>query len=167
MGRAIGASGAVTAVMLLYALHFPHRQILFMFIIPLPIWLFVGFQVLQDTLQFLGHGAHNQTAVTCHLGGALFGFMYHRSGIRLMTYWPQWRMPRLKAQPKLRVYREEEEPEPVSVAAPPSSPRVDEQLEAQLDAILEKVGRSGKESLTEQERAILLRASEVYKRRRH
>lgn len=163
--NALGASGAITAVLVLYALHFPHRQILLMFLIPVPIWLFVGFQVAQDTFQFLSR-ENTYVAVTCHLGGALFGFIYYRSEGRLLSLWPDWRMPRFRSRPKLRVYREEDDAQPVSVAAPPAA-GVDEHLEAQLDAILEKVGRSGKESLTEQERAILLRASEVYKRRRH
>ena len=43
---------------------------------------------------------------------------------------------------------------------------MDEQLEAKVDAVLEKVARSGQASLTEHEREILLRASELYKRRR-
>lgn len=163
---ALGASGAVTAVLVLYALHYPHRQILIMFVLPVPIWAFVAFQVAQDTFLFLGR-EQTMTAVTCHLGGAAFGLLYYRLGIRLLNYWPEWRMPSLKTRPKLRVYREEEDAQPVSVAAPPPGPAVDEHLEAQLDAILEKVGRAGKESLTEQERAILLRASEVYKKKRN
>ncbi len=163
---ALGASGAITAVMVLFALHYPNRQILLMMFIPVPIWLFVLFQVGQDTFTFLNRTL-TYTAVTCHLGGALFGVMYYRSGVRLLSLWPDWRMPRVRSRPKLRVYREEEEKaQPVSVAAPPSS-GVDEHLEAQLDKVLEKVGRTGKESLTEQERAILLRAAEVYKRRKH
>ena len=43
---------------------------------------------------------------------------------------------------------------------------VDEHLEAKLDQVLEKVARHGQDSLTESERQILFRASEVYKRRR-
>jgi hypothetical protein len=46
------------------------------------------------------------------------------------------------------------------------APAEDEQLEAKMDAILEKISRAGKESLTESERQVLLRASEVFKRRR-
>jgi membrane associated rhomboid family serine protease len=164
-GAALGASGAITAVLVLYALHYPMQQIYLMCLIPVPIWVFVALEVAQDTYTFLSR-TQTYTAVTCHLGGALFSYMYYRSGVRLVNYWPEWRMPRLSPRPKLRVYREEEEAEPVSVAVPPG-PGIDEQLEAQLDAILEKVGRSGKESLTEQERAILMRASEVYKRRRN
>ena len=47
-----------------------------------------------------------------------------------------------------------------------SSGDMDEQLEAKLDAVLEKVARFGQDSLTESERQILQRASDMYKRRR-
>jgi hypothetical protein len=65
----------------------------------------------------------------------------------------------------VRVYREEEPRAPVAV---PAAPRRldDEQLEARMDAILEKISRVGKENLTDTERQVLLRASEVYRRRR-
>ena len=67
----------------------------------------------------------------------------------------------------MRVFRgDDESREPVRVAALPPAADVDEQLEAKLDAVLEKVARSGQASLTDTERQILLRASEVYKRRR-
>jgi hypothetical protein len=51
-------------------------------------------------------------------------------------------------------------------AQPTSGERADEHLEAKLDEVLEKVQRHGKDSLSESERAILVRASEIYKKRR-
>ena len=56
------------------------------------------------------------------------------------------------------------EPVPVSSAAP--NMQLDEHLEAKLDAVLEKVARFGQASLTDAERQILLKASEIYKRKR-
>ncbi len=53
----------------------------------------------------------------------------------------------------------------MTVPAPPRED-VDEHLEAKLDAVLEKVARYGQDSLTDSERQILFRASEVYKKRR-
>ena len=41
-----------------------------------------------------------------------------------------------------------------------------QRLRAQTDAILEKISRHGQESLTDGERELLLRASEVFKRRK-
>jgi membrane associated rhomboid family serine protease len=164
-GPCLGASGAVTAVMVLYALHFPRRVIYIWFVLPIPIWVFVGFQVLMDTLQWVGN-VQTGVAVTAHLGGAAFGFMYYIGGWRLASLWQglgNWR--RQRARPRLRVYRDDEEqrmPVPVPSA---SSPDVDEHLEAKLDAVLEKVARQGRDSLTESERQILYRASEIYRRR--
>jgi hypothetical protein len=43
---------------------------------------------------------------------------------------------------------------------------MDEHLEAKLDVVLEKVKKHGQESLNEDERAILFRASEIYRKRR-
>jgi hypothetical protein len=83
----------------------------------------------------------------------------------MLNWWPSWRFRGFGSRPRLRVFREEEESQPVPVGAP-AAPRVDEHLEAELDAILEKLSRTGREGLTEQEREILKRASEVYKRKR-
>lgn len=165
----LGASGAVTAVMVVYACHFPTRVIYLFFLIPVPIWLLVVFEVCQDLFHFLGGGG-TTTAVSVHLAGAGFGFLYYKMHWRVSNLWTwllerKWQRPR----PRLRVFRDEEgvASTPVSVAAPPpAGGEVDEQLEAKLDAVLEKVARSGQGSLTESERAILFRASEIYKRRR-
>src|SRR5262249_35363864 len=155
-------------VLVLCALHYPTRIILVALILPVPIWLFVAFSVAKDFFSFLGQSA-GHVAVDVHLAGAAFAFCYYRSGGRLVNLLPalgSWRrgIPR----PPLRVYRGEPQAAPVSVpaVAPPPAPN-DEQLEAQMDAILEKISRSGKESLTEHERELLLRASEAMKRRRH
>jgi membrane associated rhomboid family serine protease len=160
----LGASGAVTAVLVLCAFHFPHRVIYLFFLLPVPLWLLVVLQVAQDAFVFLGH-VKSPVAVTVHLGGAAFAALYYKRHWRLLNvadYFRDWQMARRRS--RLRVYREEP-PQPVPVAAPPLSDS-DEQLEAKLDAVLEKVARHGQGSLTEHERQILLRASEVYKRRR-
>jgi hypothetical protein len=65
----------------------------------------------------------------------------------------------------LRVYPDDEPNTPVAVPSPRSGD-VDEHLEAQVDAVLEKVSRHGQDSLTDSEREILFRASEVYKKKR-
>jgi membrane associated rhomboid family serine protease len=162
--QCLGASGAVTAVMVLYALHFPHRVIYIWFVLPVPIWAFVVFQVAQDAFIFAS-GLHTTTAVTVHLAGAAFGYFYHKRHWRLANWWPNWSAWRRASRSRLRVYREDDAQTPVTVAAPPAGD-VDEHLEAKVDAVLEKVARYGQASLTDSERQILVRASEVYKRRR-
>lgn len=163
--RCLGASGAVTAVMVLFALHFPTRTIYVFGLLPLPIWALVVLNVLQDLGVVLG-SQHSGTAVTVHLGGAGFGVFYYWSGWKLtglLGHLHGW--SRSWSKPRLRVYREDAR-QPVAVASPPAAPEVDEHLEAKLDAVLEKVARLGRDSLTDAERQILLRASEAFKKRR-
>ena len=161
------------AVMVLFACHYPRRVIYLFFFLPIPIWLFVLFYVAQDAFVFTT-GMHTQTAVTVHLAGALFGFLYYRRNWRLSPVWQslvRFRLPRRR--PRVRIYDEEpttpRRPRPsatptgATATAPASA--VDEHLEAQVDAVLEKVARSGRDSLTESEKALLVRASEMYKRR--
>src|SRR5580704_18099015 len=73
--RAYGASGAVTAVMLICACHDPYRTILLFWILPVPIWLFVVFAVARDFLGLLG--GMGKVAFAAHLGGAGFGYLYY------------------------------------------------------------------------------------------
>jgi membrane associated rhomboid family serine protease len=169
---ALGASGAVTGVLVLCAIHYPTRIIYVMFLLPVPIWLFVVFSVGMDAFRLLGH-MQNGVAVAGHLGGAVFAFAYHRFHIRLTNLLPGLRdWQRRRNQPRLRVYHEDEDdadkrPQAVAVAAPAASSALDdEQLEAKMDAVLEKISRVGKENLTDSEREVLMRASERLKKRR-
>src|SRR5687767_1985896 len=42
MPSGLGASGAVSALAVVFAFHFPHRKVLLLFVIPMPIWLLVA-----------------------------------------------------------------------------------------------------------------------------
>jgi rhomboid-like protein len=76
---ALGASGAIAGLILLFALIYPKEKLLFFGIIPVPaIWgavLFIGLDVWGLTAQAgggglpIGHGAH--------LGGAFIGILYY------------------------------------------------------------------------------------------
>jgi membrane associated rhomboid family serine protease len=158
----LGASGAVTGTMLLCAIHFPNRTILMMMMVPVPIWFFVVFSVVKDVIGL--YDDRTRVAVAGHLGGAAFAGLYYHFGWRLTGFWrgfQNWR--RQRSRPRLRIYKPSGDKEPVTVGARPDA---DEHLEAKVDAVLEKVMRSGQQSLTEQERQLLLRASEIYKKRR-
>jgi membrane associated rhomboid family serine protease len=171
-GSVVGASGAVTAVMVLYALHYPRKVIYLFLFLPIPIWFFVLFNVAQDGFALLSRNAGN-VAVSCHLGGAAFAYAYYKLQWNITNLLPNvkaWRKRR--SQPRLRVYREMEEdrPAPVGVTAaspPPTQGRPDDDiLEAKLDAVLEKISRVGKENLTDSDREVLRLAGEAIKRRR-
>lgn len=159
----VGASGAVTASMILCAFYHPRLTILLFFVIPTPLWLVAILYVAQDAFGFLS--GLQGTAFGVHLAGAAFGTVYFQSKMRVLRLGDWLRALRLpRSRPRLRVYEpEEEKREPVPVL---TGPTVDEQLEAKVDAVLEKMARHGRESLTESEQQLLLRASEIYKRRR-
>ncbi|HWG45273.1 MAG TPA: rhomboid family intramembrane serine protease [Gemmataceae bacterium] len=164
----VGASGGVMAVILLCAIHYPRRTILLFFILPVPIWLFVAFSLALDGYVFLdrNNNENRETAVAAHLGGALFAGVYYKLHWRLTNWLPQFRAWRRQlSRPRLRVYHEDDARRPVRVPAATVPPE-DDQLEAKMDAILEKISRVGKENLTENERQLLLRASEIFRRRR-
>lgn len=161
---ALGASGAVTAVMVLFAMHYPYRTFLLFFVIPVPAYICVALFVLFDTFGLFGGRPGVSIGFAAHLGGAAFGFLYYKSGMRLMNWWPsRMSMRPGKFKPRLRVYTEEPDGPPTPPSPAPERPEL---LEEQLDAVLAKVAKFGKDSLTERERQILQRASEVYKQRR-
>ncbi len=172
--RAIGASGAVMGLLVVYAFHWPHQRVLFFFVLPMPVWLlavlYVGLDLMGAFQAEVIKGKPAAIDYFAHLGGAFFGFLYYQTGFEFRRLFAR----RPRARPKLRVVpppvdEETREREPVGAqvqAAPRPSEAADEQLEAKLDAVLEKVSKHGQESLTSEEREILFRASELYKKRR-
>lgn len=172
-----GSGPAITALMVLFACHYPTHRILVMFVIPMPIWALVAVIVAMNTLGFFGTGGAIAFAGT--LAAVGFAFLYYWQQLRIAAMFSGWR-DRLRPQrsTRLRLYDEPAERLPSAVSASSatapartatatSSPRpVDEHLEAKLDQILEKVSQSGRDSLSSEENELLLRASEIYKRRR-
>ncbi len=174
VGPCIGASGAVTTMLILCALHYPRRIIHLFAILPVPIWLFAVFCVGADVYG-LFHKTH--IAVVVHLAGAVFAVAYYkwqRSLSEIVSGLMWWR--NRGSRMRLRLFQPDpEREEPVAVSASssassssmaPATAVVDEHLEAKLDAVLAKIAKSGKESLTKQEQEILQRAAQMYKRRR-
>ena len=75
----VGASGAVMAVFTAYALYYPNRELLFMFVIPVKIKYLFLFYLVSDIAGLL---PNNQTttgssiAHMAHLGGVFVSFIY-------------------------------------------------------------------------------------------
>ncbi len=178
----IGASGAVVALMVLYAFHFPRQQVLLFFVIPMPIWLLVVLYVILDTLG--AFGARGQgIAYFVHLGGVLFGVLYYLTGLNFGKLFGPISGTRNRKSERIRLRvvpassRNADTPTPNGAVVESSNrptdnesgkPKTapDEQLEKRVDQLLAKVSELGQESLTPEEREILFRASEIYKKRR-
>jgi membrane associated rhomboid family serine protease len=177
--RGYGASGAVNAAFVLFACHYPYRTIMIFFIIPAPAWLVAVGLLMIDFFGYFGVGDAG-VGYAAHLLGAAFGFIYYRYSLRVSTWLPAFgRRAPTRRGPSPRIFTDPPDdesdelpvsaptpPAPRAAASPASSRNVDEQLEAKLDLVLEKVSRYGRDSLTPEEKDLLLRASEIYKRRR-
>ena len=90
----IGASGAIYGVMLAYAMMFPNRTVVFMFMFPMRaatmVLLCMGIQVYA--LLNLRDGV----AYIAHLGGLLFGYLYLKRAWRVREFFGdlRWRLRR-------------------------------------------------------------------------
>jgi membrane associated rhomboid family serine protease len=148
----LGASGAISGVVVLYALNFPKRILLFMFVVPLPAWL-LGVLVIAFDIWGAMHRGDN-VAYTAHLGGAAFALAYFNlrwNFGRMLQSAAAWLKGR--SRPSLKVFKPEDGPNP-HVA------------DEDVDRILEKIHREGEGSLTRKERRVLENASREYQRRR-
>jgi membrane associated rhomboid family serine protease len=172
--KALGASGAVMAVLVVYAFHYPNTRVWLFYLIPIPIWLLVVIYVGKDVWGMLTpHYDGERVGFAAHVGGAAFGFIYYWRDWRILSWIPSWPARTVaRSQPKLRVYRERDDgpvnvpSAPARAAKPVPDDSVDEHLEAQVDELLAKVAKHGKDSLTPAENDILQKAGELYRKRR-
>jgi membrane associated rhomboid family serine protease len=152
---ALGASGAVMAVIMLYVIYYPFETFLLFWFVPVPLWAMLALYVLYDLhpvlLALAGDRLFTGVAHAAHLGGLAFGFLYWRSGVRLERVYDQiWRAARHRKAAPLR--------EPMILPFPQR-----EDLADRVDEILKKISEQGKDSLTEEERDVLIRASAKYR----
>lgn len=156
-GALIGASGAVVATLMLFAVHYPRHTIYLFFVIPVEVrWLvllYVVFELHPVLLQLGGERPMGNVAHSAHLGGLAFGYLYWRYRLRLDETLGRFRLPRLRRRPRAR--------RQIRLYEPPRR----EDLDRQVDALLQKIHEHGEASLTDEERALLREASRRYKSR--
>lgn len=158
---ALGASGAVMAIVVVTAMFFPQRTILFMMFLPVPLWLLATFKLVGDLAGLIGPA--DGVAHAGHLGGALGGLAFKLFDLRLFA--PPGREETDDARwPGLRAWFAGLR-RPVRVAVPAADgPRVDGDTAVQVDELLRKISAEGMGSLSADELAFLKVASERYKR---
>lgn len=157
---AVGASGAIMGITIVYICHYPTRQFLLFFAIPMPAWLLGVIFIGMDFAGVVSPGRDDNVAHFAHLGGALAGFIYYRTGLSLASLVPQ-RLPGFSSRrkPKLRVRRDDDHDD----ANPDRSPR---DMQLRVDELLEKISKEGEASLTDEERRELEEASRRLRNRR-
>ncbi|MBI3493721.1 MAG: rhomboid family intramembrane serine protease [Acidobacteria bacterium] len=97
----IGASGAIYALLLAYAMYFPDRMIYMYFVFPIPVKVFVA--IMGAIALYSSLGESGGVANATHLGGLLVGYLYLKSGrLTLSPFadvkyrYVKWRINRLR-----------------------------------------------------------------------
>jgi membrane associated rhomboid family serine protease len=163
----LGPHGPIVAVMTLFTLYYPKREILFFMIVPMPIWVLLTIYIVGPLLLRLGNNSPG-IDVGIVLAGAGFAYAYKQLDLR----WSRLTSGR-SFRPKLRIFSAGGHDQGRSRGRSParSSSTVggrsasvsvlpEEQLDARLDEILAKIARDGnRDSLTEEEQRVLQEAS--------
>jgi membrane associated rhomboid family serine protease len=161
---AIGASGAVMAVLMVYAIYNPRQVVYIFFVIPLELRWLVLFYVVYDLypvlLTLAGRPAPSGVAHAAHLGGLLYGFLYHRFDLRFSRLFSGWSLVSLKRLTRTATGRSPA----VRIYNPPEERSRNADLDRKVDEILAKISAQGEASLNDDERTLLKEASRRYKK---
>lgn len=154
----VGASGAVFGVLVAFAMMFPDRYIFVYFLIPIKAKYFVMFLIVLGVMSIGGPG---NVANLAHLGGALAGYVFLLYDTRRMPFQEvvdrlRWSFNKYSAR---RGYKDDGPVQAKIIDF--SEKKVDDRSEHQrrIDEILDKISRSGYQSLSEDEKKILFEAS--------
>jgi membrane associated rhomboid family serine protease len=157
----IGASGAVYGVLLAFGLIFPDRLIFFYFLIPIKAKYFV---LIYLGLEILAVGSSDMIAHLAHLGGALTGYIFLMADNKRIPF--QWLFERVKKKKKIEgadhpYYAGDiENASYYDIKTGKRIPRDPNDITQEvIDEILDKISKSGYQSLTEKEKKILFEAS--------
>jgi len=146
----IGASGALMALLVVYAYYFPDRQLLFFFIFPMKVKTAV---IVYAVISVMGtSSSFGGVAHITHLGGIIAGFVWINIGDKLDLL---VRNVSAIFQNSSKKSKKNDEYYNYDFGKPkPQNRRAEE-----VDKILDKINRSGIQSLTQAERKILQEAS--------
>jgi len=140
----VGASAAVTAIVVATATLLPNYTISLMFIGPVKLkWLVIAMLIID----FLMIVRSNPGGEIAHLGGALFGFIYIKQ-LQKGHDWITGITNIFKSKSKLKV-----------VYSNTGKNSADYPRQDEIDRILDKISQSGVDSLSRQEKETLARAS--------
>ena len=161
----LGASAGVMSVLVGIATHVPHLKIRLLFLGSIKFWYIAAFLVALDVIQI---PISNSGGHLAHLGGALFGYVYAQqlkkgndigSGFEklitgfLSLFESNKKQPRAKMK---TVYRKANTGNTTARASTGSISKNEKQQK--IDAILDKISKSGYDSLTKQEKDFLFDA---------
>ena len=157
----IGASAAVRAIMIFIAAYSPNTEVRVIFF-NVKLWHIAVFVLLTDLLQI---PSANSGGMLAHLGGAIFGFIYARQmakGNDIGAGWDRmvegissyFNHKKKKSAPMKTVYRNTATAH--RATGEKSLSKIEQQR--QIDEILDKISKSGYDSLSKAEKDFLFKA---------
>lgn len=164
----LGASGAITGIMLTAGFLAPDYRVNLLFIGEVALKYVVGFMLVLD-LVFIANN-ENTGGHFCHLGGAITGWLYvtrlrdGRDWADPVNRWIDWISAlftgRKTSRSRAKVAWRNPEKMSRSAARPtPNHAVSDSDEQARIDAILDKIKQHGYEKLTDEEKEVLFKAS--------
>ena len=157
----IGASAGVTAVLLFVCAYIPNQEVRLFGLLNIKLWYLGAFVVLIDLIQIpMGSNIGGHLA---HLGGAALGYVYARQLLkgkdigtgfeRFLDFFKYAFNPRVRKAPLKTVHRKKTSRKGKSTIDYDKETR-----QKKIDAILDKISKSGYESLTKAEKDFLFKA---------
>ena len=150
-GGMLGASGAVSAIVILFIINFPHRELMFWGVFPIKAWIVGTIIIGQDMIRAFA-ATKSEVAWEAHLAGAAFGAAYYYLNWNFrwidFTWLQNWftNVKQARKRKHLKIHRPPEE---------------NSKLLADADRVLAKISKEGEGSLTKKERKILEKYSRM------
>lgn len=165
-GPTVGASGAVFGILLAFGMLFPERPIYLYFLLPIKAKYFIAGYIGLELIYGVT-GTTQGVAHFAHLGGAAVGFVY----LLMSGYALPFRSGSLPLGPRTgslaqrggRMFRRDQDEAhdamffDITSGKPTGGER--KVTQEMVDSILDKINRSGYQSLSEEEKKILFEAS--------
>jgi membrane associated rhomboid family serine protease len=158
----VGASGSIMAILFATVSYNPYMEIRLMFLGIIKLWHIAAVFIVLDLIQL---PTSNTGGHLAHLGGALFGYLFIvllkkgtdlTDGVsKIIGFFVNNSRSKQNKTPFKKVYRNYNPASPSS-----SSSRIvkKDKTQQQIDEILDKIGVSGYDSLSKEEKDFLLRA---------
>lgn len=155
----IGASAGVTAILIFVCAYIPNREVR-LFVFNIKLWYIGAFWVLLNLIQI--PNGQNVGGLIAHLGGALLGYLYARQLTKgkdigagfesLLNSIANMFRGKEKKAPLRTVYRKKK------TATKDKIVYEKENRQRKIDSILDKISKSGYESLSKDEKDFLFKA---------
>jgi membrane associated rhomboid family serine protease len=156
----IGASGAVYGVMIAFAMFFPERYVFVYFLIPIKVKYLVAILMV---FEFMSVTEASFIAHLAHIGGALTGFLFimidRKNEFNINRLFDSFKRPANRNTFRNPTYYKTDEDVQEATFYDIRKEEKIEVTQAEIDAILDKISKSGYQNLSEREKKVLFEAS--------